>query len=67
MKLTAAMAEGEAAVVARNEKIYEESRRFERQRQERLRAAAAGDGFDSSSSSVASSTSASSVLFGPIP
>jgi hypothetical protein len=59
MKLTAAVAAAVAAAVPQNERIYEVSRRFEKQRQERLRAAAAGDGCDSSSSSVASSSSAS--------
>jgi hypothetical protein len=32
MKLTAAVAAAEAAVVARNERIYEESHRFKKQR-----------------------------------
>jgi hypothetical protein len=59
MKLTAAVAAAEVAAMARNEKIYEESHRFERQCQERLRAAAAGDGCNSSSSSVAFSSSSS--------
>jgi hypothetical protein len=67
-RLTTAVAAAEAAAVARNAEIYEESCRFERDRLERQRAfelgvakgaAAAGAGFHFSSSSVGSSSSAS--------